>query len=51
VRSPAQVDEAWQIRDGRPIFQARMLAVGAIPLDATASVECLADTVLALAHP
>ena len=35
-----------QIRDGRPIFQARMLAA-AIPLDATASPESIADTVLA----
>jgi hypothetical protein len=39
-----------QIRGGRPIFQARMLAAGAVPLDATASSEYLADTVLALAH-
>ena len=39
-----------QIRDGRQTFQARMLAAGAIPLDATASSESLADTVLALAH-
>jgi adenylate kinase family enzyme len=38
-----------QIREGRPILQARMLAAGAIPLDATASSEFLADTVLALA--
>jgi adenylate kinase family enzyme len=39
-----------QIREGRPIFQARMLAAGAVPLDATASPASLADTVLALAH-
>ena len=39
-----------QIREGRPIFQARMLAAGAVPLDATASSEFLADTVLALAY-
>ncbi|MBL7255823.1 dephospho-CoA kinase [Paractinoplanes lichenicola] len=37
-----------QIRDGRPVLQARMLAAGAIPLDATASPAALADTVLAL---
>lgn len=36
-----------QIRDGRPVFQARMLAAGAVPLDATASPALLADTVLA----
>jgi hypothetical protein len=43
-----------QIRDGRAVFQARMLAAGAIPLDATASPASLADTVLALVrsdHP
>jgi adenylate kinase family enzyme len=39
-----------QIREGRPILQARMLAAGAVPLDATASPVFLADTVLALAH-
>jgi adenylate kinase family enzyme len=39
-----------QIREGRPIFQARMLAAGAVPLDATASPVFLADTVLALAY-
>jgi hypothetical protein len=37
-----------QIRDGRAVFQARMLAAGALPLDATASPASLADTVLAL---
>jgi adenylate kinase family enzyme len=37
-----------QIRDGRKVFQARMLAAGALPLDATASPASLADTVLAL---
>ncbi|MCU7722685.1 hypothetical protein ODJ79_03060 [Actinoplanes sp. KI2] len=37
-----------QIRDGRPVFQAKMLAAGAIPLDATASPASLADTVLAV---
>ena len=39
-----------QIRAGRPIFQARMLATGAVPLDATASPASLADTVLALVY-
>ena len=38
-----------QIRDGRAVFQARMLAAGALPLDANASPASLADTVLALA--
>jgi adenylate kinase family enzyme len=37
-----------QIRDGRAVFQARMLAAGALPLDANASPASLADTVLAL---
>ena len=37
-----------QIRDGRPVFQAKMLAAGATPLDATRSPAALADTVLAL---
>ncbi|MGK5685327.1 hypothetical protein [Actinoplanes sp. URMC 104] len=36
-----------QIREGRPVLQARMLAAGAVPLDATASPEALADIVLA----
>ncbi|WP_250005660.1 hypothetical protein [Actinoplanes sp. M2I2] len=36
-----------QIRDGRPGFQARMLALGAVPLDGTASPSVLADAVLA----
>jgi adenylate kinase family enzyme len=39
-----------QIREGRPILQARMLAAGAVPLDATASPAFLADTVLAIAY-
>jgi adenylate kinase family enzyme len=39
-----------QIREGRPVFQAKMLAAGAMPLDATAPPALLADTVLALAH-
>jgi hypothetical protein len=37
-----------QIREGRPVFQAQMLARGAIPLDATASPGILADSLLAL---
>lgn len=40
-----------QIRDGRPGFQAKMLAAGAVALDATASPAQLADTVLDLARP
>jgi hypothetical protein len=36
-----------QIRDGRPVFQAQMLAAGATTLDATAPTEVLADAVLA----
>lgn len=39
-----------QIREGRPILQAGMLAAGATPLDATAPTAVLADTVLAAAH-
>jgi hypothetical protein len=37
-----------QIRDGRAVFQGRMLAAGALPLDADAAPASLADTVLAL---
>ena len=37
-----------QIRDGRPVFQAQMLAAGATPLDATASPAVLAETLLGL---
>jgi Dephospho-CoA kinase len=48
ARSPRRTEGVkQQIRDGRPIFQAQMLAAGAIPLDATASPSHLADTVLA----
>jgi hypothetical protein len=35
-----------QIRHGRDVFQAQMLANGAIPLDGTASPEVLADRLL-----
>lgn len=35
-----------QIREGRPVFQAQMLASGAIPLDGTASPTVLADRLL-----
>jgi shikimate kinase len=35
-----------QIREGRPVFQAQMLARGAIPLDATSSPQVLADSLL-----
>jgi adenylate kinase family enzyme len=37
-----------QIREGRSVFQAQMLARGAIPLDGTASPAALADSLLAL---
>jgi dephospho-CoA kinase len=37
-----------QIRKGRPVFQAQMLARGAIPLDGSASPAVLADRLLAL---
>ena len=37
-----------QIREGRPVFQAQMLARGAVPLDGTASPGVLADSLLAL---
>ena len=40
-----------QIREGRAVFQARMLARGAIPLDATASPAALADSLLAAVGP
>jgi hypothetical protein len=36
-----------QIRDGRRVFQAQMLAREAIPLDGTASPKVLADNLLA----
>lgn len=35
-----------QIREGRRVFQAQMLAKGAIPLDGAASPAALADTML-----
>jgi adenylate kinase family enzyme len=35
-----------QIKDGRPAFQAQMLTLGAIPLDATAPPHLIADTLL-----
>jgi dephospho-CoA kinase len=37
-----------QIRQGRPVFQAQMLARGAIPLDGTAPPAVLADRLLTL---
>jgi len=36
-----------QIREGRAVFEAQMLARGAIPLDGTASPAALADSLLA----
>jgi gluconate kinase len=48
--SPARTDTMkQQIRDGRPIFQAEMLACGAIPLDGTAPTKTVAETLLT--HP
>jgi hypothetical protein len=36
-----------QIRDGRPVFEAQMLNLGAVALDGTASTHVLADELLA----
>jgi hypothetical protein len=38
-----------QIRDGRPVFEAQMLKLGAIALDGAASTDAVADQLLALA--
>jgi hypothetical protein len=38
--------ERQQIRDGRPIFEARMLALGAIALDGSAPTAAVADELL-----
>ena len=40
-----------QIRDGRRVFQAQMLARGAIPLDETESPKVLADSLLTHLDP
>jgi hypothetical protein len=40
-----------QIREGRHVLQAQMLARGAIPLNATASSQVLADSLLAHLGP
>lgn len=40
-----------QIREGRLVFQAQMLARGAIPMDATSSPRVLADSLLACLGP
>ncbi len=37
-----------QIRDGRPVFEAQMLKLGAVTLDGTASTDAVADRLLAL---
>ncbi len=37
-----------QIRDGRPVFEAQMLKLGAIALDGKASTDAVADQLLAL---
>jgi hypothetical protein len=45
--SPDRTDAMkQQVRDGRPIFQAEMLASGAIPLDGTAPPKIIADRLL-----
>lgn len=50
--SPARPEAVrQQIRDGRPVFQAQMLARGAIPLDGTAAPATLADSLLAHLSP
>ena len=40
-----------QIKDGRPVFQSQMLALGAIPLDATAPPHLIVDTLLSHLRP
>jgi hypothetical protein len=46
--SPARTEAIkQQIRDGRPVFQAEMLARGAIPLDGSLPPETIADRLLA----
>lgn len=48
AESPVRTGAArQQIRDGRHVFQAQMLALGAIPLDGTASPKVVADRLLA----
>jgi adenylate kinase family enzyme len=37
-----------QIRDGRPVFEAQMLKLGAVALDGTVSTDAVADQLLAL---
>src|SRR5260221_10660340 len=37
-----------QIRDGRPVFEAQMLKLGAVALNGTASTDAVADQLLAL---
>lgn len=45
--SPDRTDAVkQQIRDGRPVFEAEMLARGAIPLDGSLPPEALADELL-----
>ena len=47
--SPHRTDGVkQQIRDGRAVFQDRVLALGALPLDARESPAALADAVLSL---
>jgi hypothetical protein len=50
--SPARTEAIrQQIREGRPVFQSRMLSRGAVPLDGTASPKVLADSLLAHLDP
>lgn len=52
AESPVRTEAVrWQIRVGRGVFQAQMLAQGAIPLDGTASPKILADSLLAHLGP
>jgi adenylate kinase family enzyme len=45
--SPVRTDAIKkQITDGRPVFQSQMLALGAIPLDATAQPRQIVDALL-----
>lgn len=50
--SPDRTDAVkQQIRDGRPVFEAEMLAVGAVPIDASHPPGTVADRILAAAGP
>jgi hypothetical protein len=48
-RSPGRSEAGrQQIRDGRPVFEAQMLKLGAVALDGTVSTDAVADQLLAL---